>query len=144
MDAKHTVILDWDGTLVPALWPERPTEFMPGAVDAVLAMHHAGLKLTVCSARMNPYDPYTGVKIAPALVAIEKDYIRNTLDRMGLTFVDIWDRPGKPSGSAYVDDKAYRYSGTKGAWKAVANTIIMHLAEQEPVFPAFPYDLVEA
>lgn len=138
-DRAHTVVLDWDGTLVPSAWPDRPTEFMPGAIDAVLAMHRAGLKLTVFSARMNPYDAYTSKKLDPAKVAIEKNYIRRTLDRMGLTFVDIWDLPGKPTAAAYIDDKGVRYSGTTGAWKAVANTVIMHLATEAPAFPAFDY-----
>lgn len=115
---------------------------MPGAIDAVLAMHRAGLKLMVFSARMNPYDPFTSQKFDEAKVAVEKNYIRDTLDQMGLTFVDIWDLPGKPSGSAYIDDKGYRYSGTNGAWKAVANTVIMHLTKQDPIFPAFAFDSV--
>lgn len=139
---QHTVVLDWDGTLVPAQWPERPTDFMPGAYDACMAMHRAGLKLIVFSARMNPYDPFTSQKLDPAKVAVEKNYIRDTLDRMGLTFVDIWDLPGKPTGAAYIDDKGYRYSGTKGAWKAVANTVIMHLTDEAPIFPAFQFETV--
>lgn len=142
MDPQHTVILDWDGTMVPAEWPDRPTNFMPGAIAAAQAMHASGLKLVVHSARMNPYDPFTGQPIGPAKVRIEKDYIRNTLDGVGLTYIDIWDLPGKPSGSAYIDDKGYRYSGTKGAWKAVANAVIMHLTKQEAPFPAFPFESV--
>jgi hypothetical protein len=137
-DLAHTVVLDWDGTLVPAAWPDRPNQFLPGAVEALTAMNRAGLHLTVHTARMNPYDPFTGKLIAPGRVAMEKLYVRGTLDKMGLTFVDIWDKPGKPSGSAYVDDKGYRYPGTSGAWKAVANTLIMHLAKEPPVFPAMP------
>jgi len=136
---QHTVVLDWDGTLVPARWPEQPTEWMPGAVLAMNAMHNAGLKLVVHSARMNPYDPWTGQKLDPGKVAREGQYIRAMLDRQGLTYVDIWDRAGKPSGSAYVDDKGYRYTGSKRAWEAMANTLIMHLAKQEPDFPAFPF-----
>jgi len=144
MQNQHTVILDWDGTLVPAKWPEQPKEWMPGAVNAVFAMHRAGLKLVVHSARMNPYDPWTGKMIDPARVRVEQQYIRDMLDREGMTFVDIWDRPGKPSGSAYVDDKGYRYTGTQRAWHAMANTLIMHLAEQEPPFPAFPFATARA
>jgi hypothetical protein len=138
-DRAHTVVLDWDGTLVPARWPDQPWDFMPGAVEAVNAMHNAGLRQTVHTARMNPYDPNTGKLIDPGKVAAEKQYVRAALDRMGLTFVDVWDKPGKPSASAYVDDKAYRYNGVgRRSWYALANTLIMHLAKEDPIFPAMP------
>lgn len=137
-DRAHTVILDFDGTLVPNDWPNRPRTFMPGAIEAVFALHRAGMHQTVQTARMNPYDPWTGRLLDPAKPATEKTYIRQLLDGQGLTFVDIWDKPGKASGSAYVDDKAYRYSGTAGAWKALANTLIMRLTAEEPPFPSMP------
>ena len=141
--ARHTVVLDWDGTLVPSAWPEQPSEFMPGAVEAVFRLHQAGFKLMVHSARMNPYDPWTSRQLDPAKVAREKQYIRGTLDAKGLTFVDIWDKPGKPSGSAYVDDKGYRYTGTNGAWKAMANKLILALDGEAPLFPAFDMEADE-
>lgn len=133
----HTIILDWDGTLVPSAWPEQPMEFMPGAVEAVFRLHQAGFKLMVFSARMNPYDPWTSTRLDPAKVESEKRYIRAALDAKGLTFVDIWDKPGKPSGSAYVDDKGHRYTGRPGAWKAMANKLIIALGGEAPLFPAF-------
>lgn len=112
-------------------------EFMPGAVEAVFKLHQAGFKLMVCSARMNPYDPWTSTRLDPAKVEGEKRYIRAALDAKGLTFVDIWDKPGKPSGSAYVDDKGYRYTGRPGSWRAMANTLILALGGEAPLFPAF-------
>lgn len=139
---RHTVILDWDGTLVPAEWPAQPTEFMPGAVEAVFRLHRAGLRLIVHSARLNPYDPWTSRQRPAAEVEAEAQYIRNTLDAKGLTFVDIWRLQGKPSGSAYVDDKAYRYTGRPGSWRAVTEKLLVTLTDDTAIFPAF--DMEEA
>lgn len=133
--ARHTVILDWDGTLVPQAWPERPTEFMPGAVEAVKAFHRAGFHMKVFTARLTPLNPWTGNPVPPAHVFEEKQYIRQTLDNAGLTYVDIWDKPGKPSGSVYVDDKGERYGGRPGSWDKLAQKILLRLGAEEAVFP---------
>lgn len=138
---RHTVVLDWDGTLVPGMWPEQPTEFLPGAVDALFKLHRAGFHLTVNSARLTPFDPHTHLPRDPALVQREVLYIRNTLDAKGLTFVDIWTLPGKPPGSAYVDDRAYRYTGRPKAWAAMADTLIIALGNEEAKYAAFDQDV---
>lgn len=143
MTAQHTVILDWDGTLVPAVWPEQPTEFMPGAVEAVFRLHRAGLRLMVHSARTNPYDPWTSMARPAHLVEMEFRYIRDTLDAKGLTFVDIWRLPGKPSGSAYVDDKAYRYTGRPGSWQAVTEKLLVTLTDDTAIFPPFDQEAAD-
>lgn len=117
-------------------------EFMPGAIEALFRLNQAGFKQIVNTARMNPYDPWTSMLIDPAKVEAEKQYVRAALDAKGLSFVDIWDRPGKPSGSAYTDDKGWRYTGTAGAWKALANKLIIALDGEAPLFPAF--DLTRA
>lgn len=141
---RHTVILDWDGCLVPSAWPDQPLYFMPGAVDAVRKFHHAGFKLMVFTARMNPYDPWTGQKLDPSKPAREKAYIRDMLDRHGLTYVDIWDKMGKPSGSAYVDDKAVPYGGTSRSWAATTNRVLIMLGSSEPLFPAIHTEHLDA
>lgn len=135
--ARHTVVLDWDGTLVPSAWPEKPTVLLPGAIEALHALHKAGFHLTVNSARLTPFDPHTHLPRDPGLVAAEYQYVRSTLDRAGLTFVDIWQLPGKPPGSAYVDDRAYHYNGRKGAWKAMAEKLIIGLGQEPPMYAPF-------
>lgn len=135
--AVHTVVLDFDGTLVPAVWPERPTEFMPGAVEACFAMHRAGLHLLVATARLNPYNPWTNQRRPDAEIESDYRYIRDLLDSAGLTFVDIWKLPGKASGSLYVDDKAVRYTGRKGSWRATTEKVLALLGKEDPTFPAF-------
>lgn len=133
----HTAVIDWDGTAVPAMWPQRPSEFMPGFVDAMKTLHRAGSKLVIFSARLSPYDPWTSERRPPEVVANEVQYIRELLDRHGLTFVDIWTKEGKPSGSVYVDDKAERYNGCKRCWDKVTAKILMRLSSEAPTFPAF-------
>ena len=141
---RHTVNVDWDGTAVPAQWPERPTEFMPGFIRNMHRLHNAGIKLQIWTARINPYDPWTKQLRDPAYVAEEVLYIRNMLDASGLTFIDIWTREGKPGGSAYVDDKAERYTGRPGSWDAVTNKLLVRLLDEEPIFPAFDQEEVTA
>jgi hypothetical protein len=141
MTPTHTVILDWDGTMVPAMWPERPTEFMPGAVQAAFLMHRAGFHLVVETARLNPYDPFTSRPRPPALIEAEARYIRDLLDEKGLTFVEIWRLPGKASGSVRVDDRAVRYTGRPGSWRAVTEKVFALLGKEEPVFPVFDQEV---
>jgi len=133
----HTAIIDWDGTAVPAVWPEQPQEFMPGFVENMRRLHRAGIKLTIFSARLSPYDPWTSQRRDPAVIASEVLYVRNMLDRHGLTFIDIWTKEGKPGGSVYVDDKAERYNGCKKCWDTVTTKILTRLGKEEPTFPAF-------
>ena len=134
----HTAIIDWDGTAVPAMWPEQPTEFMPGFVQAMHRLHEAGWKIVIFSARLSPYDPWTSRKRPAAHHAQEFQYIRHMLDEAGLTFVDIWRKEGKPGGSVYVDDKAERYNGRPGSWRRVTDKILARAGE--PYFPAFDQD----
>lgn len=115
---KHTLIIDWDGTLVPAKWPERPREWMPGAVeflqDATQYAH-----VIVFSARTRREDPFTQERIDPELVQEEIDYIRGMLDAYQLQAVKIWTRHGKPSGDIYIDDKGERYNQRPGSWRTL-------------------------
>ena len=69
------------------MWPERPTEFMPGAVEACFAMHRAGFRLLVASARLNPYNPWTSQQRPAAEVEGDLQWMRSMLDSAGLTFV---------------------------------------------------------
>jgi len=133
----HTIVVDWDGTAVPAQWPERPTEFMPGFVEAMRAFHKAGFRITIFSARLSPYDPWSGLKRPKAVQAAETQYIRNMLDAQGLTYITIWTLEGKPGGSVYIDDKAERYGGRSTSWRAMQHRVLLRLGKEDAVFPAF-------
>lgn len=136
--AVHTVIVDWDGTAVPQMWPERATEFMPGFERNMRRLHNAGLRLTIASARLSPLDPWTGKDRPPAHVMAEAAHMRAMLDNAGLTFINIWTKPGKPGGSAYIDDRGERYGGRPGSWDRVTDRVLMRLGKEDPIFPAFP------
>lgn len=131
----HTIIVDWDGTAVPAQWPERPTTFMPGFVESMHRLHARGYKLVISTARLNPKDPWTGGRRPQEVMDEEWSYIRRTLDEAGLTFVRIHDGDGKPGGSVYIDDKAERYTGSNGSWRRLTDKIILRLENEDAVFP---------
>jgi len=133
--AVHTIIVDWDGTAVPAKWPERPDTFMPGFVKAMRAFHKKGFRITIMTARISPWDPWTGKRRDSSHSAAETQYIRDMLDREGLTFIDIWTREGKPGGSVYIDDKAERYGGHVRSWDAMVTRVLARLNKEDAVFP---------
>ncbi len=137
----HTAIIDWDGTAVPGMWPERPIEFMPGFVKNMERLHRNGWKITIFSARLSPWDPFTFVRRSPALVAAEVNAVRELLDSHGLTYVDIWTKEGKPGGSVYVDDKAERYTGSTRSWDRVTDRILLRAGQEDAVFPAFDQEV---
>jgi hypothetical protein len=131
----HTVVLDWDGTLVTQAWPGMG-DWQPGAIEACQRLHAAGLRLVVCSARLSHYTPW-GEMREPAIVEGEYQKVRAMLDAAGLTFVDIWRLHGKPGASRYVDDKAVFYAATARAWDRISERLILELTGEEPEFPAF-------
>lgn len=137
-EPKHVINVDWDGTAVPAQWPERPTSFMPGFVQAMHRFRAAGHPLRIWTARINPIDPWTGVDRPAEAVAEEIAYIRATLDAAGLTFVEVYTKPGKPGGAVYIDDKAERYNGGTNSWARLADKILLRLDGEEPIFPHIP------
>lgn len=132
---RHVLNVDWDGTAVPAMWPERPREFMPGFVQAMHRFHAAGHPIRIYTARINPTDPWTGQDRPAEDIAEEIRYIRDTLDAAGLTFVEIYTKPGKPGGAVYIDDKAERYTGGARSWARLADKILLRLDGEEPIFP---------
>jgi hypothetical protein len=132
----HTINVDWDGCAVPAQWPDRPTEFMPGFVKAMRRFHKEGFRIQIHTARISPWDPWTGRRRDPSHSAAEVNYIRSMLDDAGLTFVGIWTREGKPGGSVYIDDKAERYGGTVRSWDRVSDKVLIRLGKEDAVFPA--------
>lgn len=141
--AVHTVVLDWDGTLVKSAWPEQTRVWMPGAVENVPRLHRAGIHLKVSSARLSPFDPYTSARRDPAVTAAEYQYVRNMLDEAGLPFVDVWRLPGKPGADVYVDDKAERYNPSARAWARLTDRILLRLGKEEALFPIFDQGVAE-
>lgn len=139
--SQFTIILDWDGTMVENRWPGMG-DWMPGAVEAVRRLHATGkFHFKVFSARLSPFDPFTFQERDPAVVAAEVQRVRDMLDTAGLTYVDIWQSPGKPGGDVYVDDKAERYHGRPGSWKALTDKLIVRFTDLDPDFPVFEQEV---
>jgi hypothetical protein len=132
---RHTLNIDWDGTAVPAMWPDRPTEFLPGFVEAMRRFRDAGHPVQIWTARINPMDPWTGQRRPDTDIEAEVQYIRDTLDEAGLGFIGIYRGEGKPGGAVYIDDKAERYNGGAKSWSKLADKILLRLDNEAPIFP---------
>lgn len=132
----HTIVVDWDGTAVPSVWPDHATEFMPGFVKAMRRFHKEGFRLMILSARLSPWDPWTGRRRHPSHSATERAIMRDMLDRAGLSYIDIWTKEGKPGGSVYIDDKAERYGGHTKSWDAMITRVLARLGKEDAIFPA--------
>lgn len=137
---RHVHNVDWDGTAVPAAWPEQPEDFMPGFGDAMERFRVAGHAARIHTARINPMDPWTGKRRPDAQIQAEIAYIRQTLDKAGLTFVEIYTSDGKPGGSSYIDDKSERYNPGAKSWARLADKILLRLDGEEPLFPHIPQE----
>jgi hypothetical protein len=132
---RHTVVVDWDGTAVPAMWPEQPTTFLPGFVEAMRRFRDAGHPIIIHTARINPIDPWSGERRPQAHIEAEVQYIRDALDAARLNFIGIYRGEGKPGGAVYIDDKAERYNEGLNSWGRLADKILLRLDGEEPIFP---------
>lgn len=142
-DTPHHVInVDFDGTLVPAMWPERPVNLLPGAAEALTRFHRAGHPVQVWTARISPNDPWTGNRRTDEAIENEVQYIRDVLDAHGLTFVNIYRGEGKPGGAVYIDDKAERYNPGARSWARLADKILLRLDGEASIFPYHPQEEV--
>lgn len=130
---RHTIAVDWDGTCVEQAWPETG-EWMPGAVDALRKLsEHA--YVTIFTARIAPIDPW-GNRRSEAEVATSIREIRDKLDSAGLTQIDIHTGPYKLGATVYIDDKAERYHGRPGSWRAMTEKVLIRVLDDEAIFPA--------
>lgn len=102
---------------------------MPGFEQAMRRLHTAGFKLVIHSVRLCPFDQWTG-QPREFEAKVQALKMRAMLDAHGLTFVDIWTKPGKPAGFVYVDDRAERYNGRTTSWAKVTDKILLR-AQQE-------------
>lgn len=134
-----TIVVDLDGTLVESKWPDLG-DWMPGAINAMFAFNRAGYQVLLNSVRLLPIMPDGSPRPAHE-VAFEVARVRNKLDSAGLTFVRIWKGPGKPPGAVYIDDKAERYGGRPGSWRAMTEKVLTRLGADTFEFDAFPEDL---
>lgn len=139
---QRQIVVDWDGTCVPSAWPERPREWMPGAVRALKDMMQYAT-VVIFSARTSPIDPIKKSLKPPELVEEEIAYIRQMLDAQLMHDVGIWTLPGKPGGDAYIDDKAERYGGHVTSWDKMRRKMRMRFNEPDAYFPPWGREDIE-
>lgn len=128
MTKKPNIVIDLDGTILEDSWP-RLGDWMPGAKEALHELSKVS-KVLVYTCRIAPVTPL-GMERSPALVQAEINAIRELLDDAGLYTVEIHNKPWKPYGVAYVDNRAVRYSGTKNAWKRLTPQLLHSIGEYE-------------
>jgi hypothetical protein len=99
----RTIAIDFDGTLATNhAWvcPTHIEDPIDGAKEFCEQIKAMGLWITIHSCRNNPeLNGPTTAKDATAAMAA-------WLVEHEIPFDDIWDKPGKPIASAYVDDRA--------------------------------------
>ena len=110
---SNRIVLDWDGTLVESVWPAQG-DWLPEARWFVQSLLDTGMEVVVMSTRIAPVQ-IDEVTVTDPIEEIS--YIRRMLDEAGFEKVSIWDfrdRPWKPGGHFYVDDKGLRFSPREG------------------------------
>lgn len=132
--AKPPLVIDWDDTLVRGAWPSHG-DWNEGAVEALHALTKVA-KVIVFTSRIAPVQPDGKTKRDPARIQAEINHIRGKLDDEGLYTVEIHQDPWKPGAVAYVDDKAVRYPGRPGSWRAITPKLIAMCAGYEEAIAA--------
>lgn len=134
---RPRIAVDWDGTCVPFAWPDRPGEWLPGAVEALKRLDEV-FEVVIHSCRVAAVEFDTDdVPRDPEIVAAEIAYIKAMLESIGLDHVEVWTRPYKPPAVAYVDDRAINFS----EWERVIQKVF---ADRHPNSARFHELLEEA
>lgn len=123
------VCVDLDGTLLTDSWPKLG-DWMPGAIQAMMAFHEAGCRIIVHTSRLNPFDMVTGHPKPAWAVATEIQHINFMLEIAGLTFVELWTKTGKPGADVYIDNKGERYNGKKKSWEKMVERVLMRFDKE--------------
>lgn len=89
MTYKKWIAVDWDHTL----FRTSRGEPMPDAHEFVDYWHARGFGVMVHSCNFTPH-------------------IRELCEKFELNVDDIWDRPGKPIASVYIDDRGITFHGS--------------------------------
>ena len=112
MDKAHTVIVDWDGMRCPGDVAENdPTRSCLGSSRQCTVCVARDTASACFSARLNPYDPFTGELMDESLWQEEVDAMRaRSWDAQPvLSFIDIHTTMGEaPPAVCNIDDKAER------------------------------------
>jgi hypothetical protein len=123
------IAVDFDGTLVEKAWPGMG-DWLPGAVEAMKALHEAGHTIFLYSARLSGLWP-DGAERKPAEVVIATQEVREKLDAAGLDFISIWTGEGKPHWDLLIDDKALYFPGRPGSWRKLVPVVLKRVGDED-------------
>ncbi len=118
---QNRIVVDWDGTCVPQVWPGEPRAMFKGCSEALRAFLSAGYEVVIFSTRLAPRDLDEVTPLLRADKERQVRYIRHVLDVHGLHEVGIWRKPWKPGALFYIDDKGIRFDGN---WQAVQDVVL--------------------
>jgi hypothetical protein len=107
---KNRVVLDIDGTIFTLKWPGLG-EWIPGAANFIRTLQGNGYEVMLFSTRLAPTETDEKTPRPERDKAEELNRVRARLAEEGLQDLPIWDKPWKPGGVAYIDDKAVHANG---------------------------------
>lgn len=119
------IAVDFDGTLVKPAWP-KIGEWYRGAPEAMESLREAGHYVFLYTARLAPEWPDGSPRTA-ADVWTDTARVRESLDSVGLQWLDIWTGNGKPNWDLLIDDKAMWFPGRDRSWKVMVPKILLRL-----------------
>lgn len=128
MGFRPRLAIDWDGTCVENKWPAMG-DWLPGAIEGLHTLSQFATVI-IHTSRIAPLELDERTPRPPGLVQGEINRIREMLDEAGLTGVEVWNKPWKPGATAYLDDKAVRFPGRPGSWKAVVPVLAAKCKQQ--------------
>lgn len=112
------IAVDWDGTCVEGVWPNRNGEWLPGAVEGLHSLIENGWDVVIHTCRIAPILA-TGRWRSSSAVDREIQAIRRRLDDAGLSAVHIHTAPWKPNADVYLDDHGVRFTNWKEALSVI-------------------------
>jgi hypothetical protein len=111
-------VIDWDGTLVPDAWPDKPREWEPGAREALRDFIGAGYEVRIHSCRTHSKAMDGNGPNTDRLESLA--YIEEMLVVEGFKDVEVI-LDNKPSADLYIDNKGLRYDGN---WARIARRVM--------------------
>jgi Predicted sugar phosphatases of the HAD superfamily len=116
---SQRIVLDIDGTIFKLKWPALG-EWIPGAANFIRTLQANGYEVVLYSTRLAPMEIDEVTPRGQRACDDEVNGVRLRLAEEGLQDLPIWDKPWKPGGIAYIDDKGVHADGN---WRRILKEI---------------------